>query len=232
MSLPEIYRNFIPTFWSPAESFSSSNPREEEPPPEKGLWDIAVEIWNVVKWLFKAFRENFIVCYLSKNISEADRSVQVAIPRMIGTWFAAENIPFSSRMNPEALVEGLKAIEAFNNGTLPAIIAAYAEKRSLAIGEAISLEMSAEDFVREHVMSLAGDQTIDIHNPAEGFAFWRSSLNLKQDFLTLEKSVLKDLKGRMGTDLDLDIDLFVEFCRDKMGPLKNQLELLLLSDEE
>ncbi len=163
MSLSEIYKNFIPTFWSPAEPYSSSNSREEEPPPEKGLWDIAVEIWNVAKWLFQAFRENFIVCYLSENISEADRSVQVAIPRMIRTWFAAENIPFSSRMNPDALVEGLIEIEALNKGTLSAIIAAYADKRSLEIGEAISLEMSAEDFVRKHVMFLAGDQTIDIH---------------------------------------------------------------------
>ena len=224
MSLPEIYRNFIPTFWSPAEPFSSSNPREEEPPPEKELWDIAVEIWNVVKWLFKAFRENFIVCYLSKNISEADRSVQVAIPRMIGTWFAAENIPFSSRMNPDALVEGLKAIEASNNGTLAALVVAFDGELSPA--------MTAEDFVREHVMTLPVEETKMIPNPANQFAFWLSAQDLKRDFLTLEKSVLKDLKGRMGTDLDLDIDLFVEFCRDKMGLLKNQLELLLLSDEE
>lgn len=226
MDLSTNYRNFFSFFssWGSSEACPQSDARDEEPPPEKGLWDIAVEIGNVVKWLFQAFRENFIVCYLSSHISEADRSVQVAIPRMIDKWFKADKIPFSSRMNPNALIEGLKNIEAVKEGTLAALIAAF--------GEELDLSMTAEDFIRQHVMALPGEATTKIPNPANGFAFWLSTQDLKQDFQTLEEGVLKDLKRGMGADTDLDIDVFVEFCRDKMGQLRAQLELLLPSEEE
>ena len=80
--------------------------------------------------------------------------------------------------------------------------------------------------VREHVMSLAEDQIIDIHNPANLFAFWLSAQDLKQDLETLEESVLKDLKIRMGTHLDLDIDGFVEHCRGQDGGIRKSVRTI------
>ncbi|MCP5504716.1 MAG: hypothetical protein H7A41_06135 [Chlamydiales bacterium] len=225
MDLSASFKNFFPSFPLPWPTPEVRFDREEElPPPERGWSDVASDIYSVVKWLFEAFRGNFIVCYLSSHISEADRSVQVIIPRMIDRWFNAQQIPFSSRMNPDALIQGLNQVEALKKGTLAVLIVAFDER--------LSPEITAEVFVREHVMILRGEDTKKIPNPADRFPFWLSTQDLKYDFQTLHVSVLKDLKRGMGVDPDLGIDPFVEHCRDKMGQLRTQLELLRQSEEE
>lgn len=141
----------------------------------------------------------------------------MVIPQMLNRWFRAAQIPFSSRMNRVVLIEGLKQVEAF-----PKIIVAY--------DNSLDRDMTVEAFVAEQVMRLPAETTKKIPNPANGFAFWLSTQDLKQSFLTLEESVLSDLKRMMGAAPDLEIDAFVEHCRDKMGQLKTQLELLSESE--
>lgn len=227
-----FYRNFLTfssvSLWGSSEASSSP---DGESPAERGLWDVAVEVYNVVKWLFQAFRENFIVCYLSDHISEADRSVQVTIPKIIDRWFDAKDIPFSSRMNPQALIAGLRGVEAFEQKALAVIIAGFAKARSLEIDKATLSEMTAEFFVREHVMTLPEEETLKISNPVNSFAFWLSTEDLKKDFQTIEESILEDLKTRMGVP-GLEIDPFVHYCTDKMAQLKVHLERLASSGEE
>lgn len=211
MEPPNTYsKSFLP-FWG--SNGVSPGRREEDLP--RGLWDVATDVYSVVKWLFEAFRNNFIVCYLSSHISEADRSIEVTVPKILDRWFKATEIPFSNRLNPLALIEGLRQVD------LPFIIAAFDEK--------LSSEMSAEVFVRDHVMNLAEGMTKKIPNPANGFAFWLSTQDLKGHLQTLEESVLRDLMSRMGSP-SFEVDSLVMHCRDKMHLLKAQLEQLLPSD--
>ncbi|QVL57126.1 MAG: hypothetical protein KFB93_07025 [Simkaniaceae bacterium] len=213
MEIGSAFSKYALSFWGSSNP-SSQVDRGESTPEAVGNWsDIAADVWNVVKWLFEAFRDNFIVCYLSAHISEADRSIEVTVPRILDRWFNASEIPFSSRMNPLALIDGLKQVES-----APIILTFDGELE----------EISVEDFVNLHVMSLGDGMTRKVPN-ATKFAFWLSTQDLKRDLQTLDVSVQRDLMNRMGA-ADFEIDAFVEYCRDKMGTLKAQLELLLPSE--
>ena len=118
-------------------------------------------------------------------------------------------------MNEAALIEGLKQIES-----APAIILTFNGELG---------EISIEDFVRNHVMTMKERETRKIPNPTR-FAFWLCTDDLKKDLLTLEENVQKELMSRMGLARDSNIDLLVQHCRDKMGDLKHHLELLVPSE--
>ncbi len=212
----EIYRffqwdRFFPweAYWTPISDDSSRAKSEE-----RSWGALASDVYGIAKWIFEAFQSNLIVCHLSSNISEADRAIETTISTIHTQWFNAETIPFSSRMNREALIVGLKTQGEANRIK---IIAEF-------LGGSSSSELSIEDFVNRHVMTLPEGETRKIDNPTK-YAFWLCREDLKQSILTIEEGVRQGLMVKLGRGNDT-IDGFVAYCGVNMHLLRAQLEAL------